>query len=114
MTLDSYLQALRARLKIDFDKAGIYTDFGYQYLHDDEFLHSQIGMELNLPEILAMDSVVDKIVKLVKVEEFKVQVKAARPSVNLAEIRRDRIQGYISKAVTEAWDRLHERPRRFH
>jgi len=99
VTLDSYLQALRARLKIDFDKAGIYTDFGYQYLHDDEFLHSQIGMELNLPEVLAMDSVVDKIVKLVKVEEFKVQVKAARPNVNLAEIRRDRIQGYIAKLL---------------
>tara|TARA_Y100000389_G_scaffold200463_1_gene240978 strand:+ start:1199 stop:3826 length:2628 start_codon:yes stop_codon:yes gene_type:complete len=75
VTLDSYLQTLRERLEIKLDQTKMSTDFAYEFIANDELLKTYLGTELLLGDVGMLDSLVEKIVRVIKTENLQNDLK---------------------------------------
>tara|TARA_B100001758_G_C18300024_1_gene551805 strand:- start:119 stop:1120 length:1002 start_codon:yes stop_codon:yes gene_type:complete len=70
VTLDSYLQALRTRLQEALGPASDpSTNVAYQYIQNDEFLQTYLPRELTLDDGIELENVVDRVFKLVQIDQ---------------------------------------------
>ena len=58
-----------------------------------------MGTNLNLPDVLTLDSVVEKLVHFVQIEQFNLNLRVERGRVNVIKIREERIQECIAKLL---------------
>lgn len=97
ITLDSYLKVLRKRLQFKLNQTKMSTDFAYEYMANDDFLKTYLDTELTLGDVSTLDSLVERIVRVIKTEnlkdELKKQLKALR--------KRDQLLGQTAEKEIE-------------